>query len=363
MTIYLFMYAFIIIIPVLAWQKEKNIKPFKPLEYRKKNEIFIMFGVIILMMSLRHPSMGWDLGYGTGNGYLEWFTNIAGYSWQELFDTGGILNYEWGYTIFNKLISYISLDQQWLLAACALLSLVPVAILIRDNSRDELFSALVYLGLPSFMIIYSGLRQGIAIGICCYAFKYIKEKKLIKFALIVVLAALFHSSAIVFLCAYPIFKFKATRRIRCLALLFVPIVFALRVPLFQIFSKLFKDEATVDENGAITLFLVFLCIYIFCSLFVDYNDDLTNGFLNLFYVAVICMCFSGIYQTAMRVGYYFMIALVIVLPNVVSTIRDNGTRIKSKLFIEALFLFYGLYAIYTSTWAVAYPYHFFWEVL
>ena len=96
-------------------------------------------------------------------------------------------------------------------------------------------------------------------------------------------------------------------------------------------------------------------------LFIDEEDKITNGFLNIFYLAIICMCFSGIYLTAMRVGYYFMVALVIALPNIISRMSDKNSNIISKLSIGTIFIVYGLYAIYTSTWAMANPYLFFWQ--
>lgn len=359
MTIYFIMYALLFAVAQFTCHSEKGIKK------RKSYKALWMIGIVFVVLALRHPTMGGDLGYHSYNGYLKSFTRIAEMSWKSLLNSGGILNYEWGYIIFNKLLSYISVDYQCIIVTCALVSLIPIGIMIRRYSRDFLFSVFVYLGLPSFLILYSGLRQGIAIGICCLAYKYIEEKKPFKFIATVIFASFFHYTAIIFLIAYPVFKIKFSKTSRLISLVLIPIVFVLRVPLFGVLSKILKEDTSIEINNSITLFLAFVCVYIFCAVFVNEEDAITRGFLNIFYLACLCTCFTGIYSTALRVAYYFMTALVIALPNTISKISDKKSYMLSKFFIMFAFIAYGLYSIWSAgaSWAVSYPYHFFWETL
>lgn len=68
----------------------------------------------------------------------------------------------------------------------------------------------------SILILYSysinssgfGYRQDIAIAIVFFAFRYIQERKLIKFLVWIFIATLFHQTAIIFTCAYWVYNFK-----------------------------------------------------------------------------------------------------------------------------------------------------------
>ena len=128
---------------------------------------------------------------------------------------------------------------------------------------------------------------------------------------------------------------------------------------------MFKENAHIDNNGAITLFLVFVLIYIFCFIFI--KDDKTesslaeNGFLNIFLIACICQAFGELNNESMRVGYFFMPSIAIVIPGVVQGIADKKTRLTSYVLINGAFILFSLWSLYRSTWAMAYPYHFFWS--
>ena len=123
---------------------------------------------------------------------------------------------------------------------------------------------------------------------------------------------------------------------------------------------MFKDGAVANDTGAITLFLVFTAIYIFCIAYTDHSEE-QNGLMNIFLLACLCQVFSGVYNTAMRVGYYFMTALVLLLPLV---IKNMNIKLDKEIFAKIVFISFaafGLYSIYTSTWPMAYPYNFFWQ--
>jgi len=322
-----------------------------------------MMGLLILMLALRHQSMGVDLGYGGSYGYLGSFLRLSKYSWIDVIELPSFLNYEKGYVLFNKAISIISDDPQWLLICCGFASLVPIGMLIYRYSKDCRFSIFVFTALPCFQIFYSGLRQGIAIGICCYAMCCLQEKKKWRYFLSVIVASLFHASAVIFLVAYPLFYLRVEKRTRYFSILLLPVVFLFRKPLFVVFSQIFKDHATITSTGAGTLFLFFSMVYCFCTVFVDETDEKSVGFLNLFYFACICQSFSDLHNLAMRVGYYFMIGLIVALPNIVSNLKDRNSYLISHVGLQSVFVAYGLYAIYTSTWSCAYPYYFFWEAI
>lgn len=360
MAVYFIIYFLILISPQLVIRKRKGILQ----EDRQDRHTCFMMGLLILMFALRHQSMGADLGYGSSFGYLASFVRLSQYSWGEVIRLPSYLNYEKGYILFNKAISIISKDPQWLLVCCGLVSLIPIGIMIYRYSRDCRFSVIVFMGLPCFLIFFSGLRQGIAIGICCYAVCCLQERKKLKYAATMLLATLFHSSAIIFLVAYPLYYIRVKKSTRFFSILLLPVFFVFSRPLYAVFAKIFKAHVGFEETGAGTLFLIFCLVYCFCAVFVNEKDERSAGFLNLFYFACACQSVSGYNQLVVRVTYYFMIGLIIALPNIVTDMRDKNMRFLSSAGIQGAFIVYGLYAIYTSarpSWPMAYPYYFFWS--
>lgn len=348
--IYILMGALPLLINKLISQPEKKHKYYS-----------IICGIlIILLLAMRAQSMGVDLGYGTNVGYLSSFDKISRFTWEQAF-TQDVHNYERGYIIFNKLISCVWNDKQFFLAMCALVGVAPVIYVVYKKSHNAIFSYYIYMGLPSFLMLFSGIRQSIAIGICFLAYSFIEDKKLIKFVLTVFVASLFHYTSIIFLLAYPLYYIKVNNTGRVFSLVFLPIIYIFRYPLFSLLSRIFKDEALPDDNGAITLLLIFVLIYVFCVIFARKEKQM-NGLLNLFYLACVCQVFSGVYSTAMRVGYYFMIFAILLIPHIIENLREN-TEVKVILtfVISIAFMLFGLYLLYNSTFAQAYPYIFFWR--
>lgn len=330
---------------------------------RKTKIRFFQFSslTLVLLMALRHPSMGIDLGYRAGRGYLNSFNILSGYSWPEIIKMDSFLNYEKGYVVLNKLISIISKDQQFLLIVCAAISLIPMLYIIYKNSDMPYFSLVIYLGLPCFLIVFSGLRQAIAISITFCAYEFIKKKKPVKFAAMVMLAALFHKSAIIFIIAYPIYHIEMSQITRQFSMVLFPLVFILRKPLFYFLSPLLKDHAHIDNNGALNLFITFVLIFYFVSVFGNEQDEEERGCRNLFFIACLIQALGGLYSTAIRLGYYFMIYLALCLPKVIGSF-NNRDKLVFKTLIAACFLIFGLYSIFVSknSWALANPYNFFW---
>ena len=358
MLIYFFCYTVLFVFAGVARSlKSKD-------ESKYNTALFIVSSiVIVLILGLRHQSMGNDLRYQSSNGYLGAFDSIVSAPWSRIWNIR-VFNYERGYIIYNKLVGFLSADRQFFLFVTAVLSIVPIMYYLSKNSKNMLLSIIIYLGLPVFLMCFSGLRQAIAIGITSLSMVYIKKKSLVNFVLLVILASTFHSTAIVFLIAYPMYHIKVSNKWDAISIISIPVVYVLRVPLFNILSGLLKDNAKTTETGALTLFIIFALIYVGLVI-LNKKQNRPGGYINIFYLACLCQAFAGIYYTAMRVGYYFMIALAVGLPEVLQDMKserdDDKTYKLAYGIVIMLFLIYGLRGLRFSTWAMTYPYKFFWN--
>lgn len=320
----------------------------------------LLFLGLFAIMGLRHPSMGVDLDYKGQLGYLGRFQFIANSSWSYLLKND-ILSYEKGFVFYNKIIGYISDEQQWFLIVNSFLSLLPIFIIYNKYSENLPYSIIIYLSLSCYSAVFSAIRQSIAIGICFISFIFVKNKKIIPFVLLVLLAFTFHSSAIFTLLMYPAYWIKIKKKWRIGTLFGIVAIFIFRVPLFSLLSRIIKDNAVIDNNGAINLFLFFVLVYIF-SFFFGSDDEDTNGLLNLFLIAIICQLFGNLHLYAARLGYYFMPFLGLLIPKVLKNFRINEHKIIS-FFIASIFVLYGLYVLYNgrNSWTCSYPWIPFWK--
>lgn len=104
----------------------------------------LYFTPIFLLLALRHPSMGIDLGYFRSYGYLHSFDYISKLSYINVLRIGSFSNYEFGYVLFNKFVSMIYPSRQLFLAICAFLSLYPFARLFKRYSNNSLLSFIIF---------------------------------------------------------------------------------------------------------------------------------------------------------------------------------------------------------------------------
>lgn len=345
MTIYVCLYIFLLMFLFI----EKNLDTGKKLAF-----LSVTF-VLICIVGLRKENMGYDLP-----GYLESFDYLANLPLLDAIFMEPYLNYEKGYVIYNSLFGFISTNQNAFLFSCALLSLLPVGIYIYKNSSNFTLSTIIYLSLPPFLVIFSALRQGIAIGICLLSFEFVKKRKLIPFLIVVGIASTIHLSAMFFLVVYPLYRLKVSRRGRWFSLLLLALTYVVKLPLYMYLGSFLKSELFIDDNGAITLMLIFIMIYIFCFL-LSKNTEQENGLLNIFWLACFCQMFGSINAIAIRMGYYFMFALVPLLPMLLHNFANKYEKLSWELVLSLCFIAAGLFFIYNSDWEQAYPHFWFWD--
>ncbi len=364
MTIYFFLYLLIILYASMCQRvtiQRRSISANTDIKIRKKGAAsFGIFIFIFLLLALRHQSMGIDLGYDNVIGYLSNFERIAETDWTKIFNGARFQHYETGYVIINKIIGTVTKERQMFIAITVLLSIYPIHTYIKKQSDNVLMSWIIYLGLPIFLMIYSGLRQAIAIGICTLSITFIKNKKIVPFVVIVALASFVHSSAWIFALAYIIYYIPIKKNARIVTLIAILAINIFKAPLLGVLGSLFGISITIDNNGAWMFFALLVLIYIFGMMYSDGEKE-TEGELNILFLACVCQAFSSLNSIVARMGYYFLPILLVLLPRIICRIKDEDVRFISKTAVYIGFIAYGLFSIWSTEWAQASPYMFFWQ--
>ena len=331
---------------------------------RKRQGYSLLMALLLtLLLGLRHPSMGIDLGYGMPYGYLPSFRELSGLPWKTLLSLESYQNYERGYLLFNKLVGCICRDSRFFLLCCAAAAVLPVGSVIGKHSADCRTSFLIWFGLTVFQIPFSGLRQAIAVAVTFRGVSYVKERRLLPYLAVVALAVLFHRTAVVAVLVYPLYGLRPDRTARLVSIGLLPLLFLLRSRLWNRIIQLVGRGTPVMHSGDVGLFLLFCAVYCYLVLFAPEKSRL-DGPINIQYLSCCILIFTEVSTVALRMGYYTMLYLTLTLPELLQQIRKKSGYREYTLHLWAVtggFVLCGFYNLLHSAWAGAYPYYFFWE--
>lgn len=338
--------------------------------YKRQMSFFMIVAslLLIFIIGLRSDHQGIDLYNSLGTGYFFYYHSINADSLVEIlrnFSSQKYANYELGFVLFSKMLGTLCGNQQILLFACAVLSIALAGILINKCSRNTWLSMVLFISLPCFTtVMFSAIRQGIAIGIIMFSFIFVKEKKVVCFILTVILACTFHSSAIVALAAYPAYNVRINKKNTFIVGMgSLVVIHFFKEPLFWMLAKIVHDSPKLYRNNSINFFLILSLVYMVCVLFCKKSDYETRGFTNIFWLACAAQSFSSLHNLASRITWYFLTVLVILIPNLVVNMNIKEKRIKKPLMwiIGGISIFLGLYYLRNNSMAMANPYIPFWD--
>lgn len=333
-------------------------------EHKKnKTVIWFFFGIVLFMLSLRGEKVGSDTPV-----YLYHFEKISRFSIEQIFEQ---YENEYGYYLLNKAISFFTKNNQIFLAIIAIICVAPVAHLYAKNSENAMLTIAIFIISSNFPILFSGLRQSIALAVVAISYKYIKEKKLWKFLLLILLAFFFHKSALVALLLYPMYHMKITKPKLFVFIPIIATVFVFNKPIFEFMIQFlgeYGENYSAKETGAYAMIVLFALFVLLAYIAPDESkmDKETIGLRNIMVLALTMQTFALASPVAMRMNYYNIMLVPLLLPKIINRCHDRNR--KTYQFIElgliVFFILYYFYRAYTSdpaTTLMLYPYKGFWE--
>lgn len=331
-----------------------------------KQQSFLLFGLLLLVIGFRHQSMGYDLYWKYQGGYLAWFDTISRCDFDEILKYTLLTGYDVGFVLLNRIIGFFSHERQVYLFVCAFISIMPFAYFTSRESKIPLLSIAIFIGLPTFLYLYGTLRQSVATGVLVLALPYL-EKRDKKFFILLAISFLLHAASALFIISYFVYRFNFKLFGKMMTLLVIIVVFISRTVLLErILPYITVGDYGIDKSSSILSFVIFTMIYLWLILFVyDRSSSRIKGYINLFFISCLCLAFQDITPVAARVASFFMFPLMIIIPDYLYRIK---VKFLSKLSVSLCFLIflgYGLYRIDAggSDFAQSSPYHWFWEDL
>lgn len=321
----------------------------------RRKRFYILCGLaMFIVMGLRHYSLGstdtWSYCYDMKRA-------IESTSWLSYYSPN---YYEIGAQAFIYLLSRVFREPQWLLAITSLIYIISIFYFVDRNSDDIPLSITAYITLGLMMFHLQGMRQSIAMSICLFAYEQAKRQNLMRFVLLVLFAALFHQTAIVFFPVYYLCRIRlSTSSILGCGFCAVVVVFSAdRIIGFAnaLFDRNYVN--TVDSGGFVATAIYFIILLV--ALFYYRGKEQDQKTSLVFVLIVGCLCYGLRYfgtQAAERISFYFSFAQLALLPLTSKIVVKRDQRLMRCIVILLMILLFA-YRLGGSEFV---PYKFFWQ--
>lgn len=343
MTPYICLIAFIFLLPIfLQIIFKKNIS---------NSCLLISMIAIFLIMALKSTSVGTDT-YGYSKMYESFFH--ASWSNYDLYWT------EWGYETLEMIFThFFHFDFYQFTAVIYAFICFSYYHFWKKYSSDYTLSMLIYICFGTFVFDLSGIRNALAIAIFLFAVPYIKEsgiKNIIKYFIIVMIAAQIHKSAYICILLFIFVRWSYPLIIYIfmpvLTLFFRPFI----LPIITLISG--KDISNgIQAGGNLIFYIVVLLLPLFFTI-IKNNGKLSmtlihdmfyssNLSMKMIYISILLMLLAG-ESTFNRVADYGLFFVTILLPNSLEELEKSTRVISKSLLLIFLLAYFWIYKISTN---------------
>lgn len=277
----------------------------------KLSTLFLSLAAVPLIMV---SGLRWETGVDHLN-YWYLFTNI----------NYGIPNHsEIGFSLLCKAIWFFTMDMSVMFFICALITIVFTFIAIKQSSSNLFISVFLFITMGYYFYSMNSIRHFMAISLFLFAFKFLKERKLIIYIPIILLAATFHKVAIVALPLYFLLniKYKAYWYGIFSALL---LIFSMlnRQILDFIYRYIFDFYKAIEQNHTgisyvnvgITLALSILSFIYYKKLIA--KDSKNIILINSAFFGLMFFALCGWIPEYTRIGQYLTILSLFLVPKII----------------------------------------------
>lgn len=335
-------YILLIVLPTIVWAISNkycvNIGN-RTLYRSQSGSIDVFMLLFLILVAFR--------GLSCGNDSVQYFRLYNQYSSYSLVDLLADYNHEVGFKVLNKIVAETVDNYQVFLITTALLCVCPLWYYYKKESEHSLLTISLFLTVSPFVLYFSGIRQAIAMSFGVWAWYAIKDKKIVRFLILVIAAMLFHTSAFILFALYPLYHFRITKKALWFVIPCILAVYYFRKIIFNYaLNFLWKDYETTEETGAFTILLLLIIFAIYSYVMVDDKslDQDTIALRNILLLSIVIQIFAMLHPLSMRMNYYFLIFVPILIPKIANRCKDQYRNI-SKLSIVVMTVFFMCYFV------------------
>ena len=319
--------------------------------------------LFIIMMGLRNEGI-----YDDTYNYVGWFKDLDSHSLKYVFTRFEKDSFFWVVSFYlSKLFNG---NYTIWLSLIAVSFMLPLTKMIRRYSSEPMYSWIVFIFLGFMMFVMAGLRQTVAMSLTLTGFLFLldktraKKKRVLWFVSCVIIASLFHGTALI--CLLGLFFYKRSFNKATLLLYMVTLVSGMilgKTVLNEVASFAgqyderylgYTDNMYGASYGYIIqqLFIVLPTLYFLRN---NWRNTLVTMFLHFSILGLLFVSLSPFIAEMFRVSYYFSWANIILFPMAVKAMRQEIS------FAPAAFLFIIIVYLVFISGTVMHNYYFWFE--
>lgn len=289
--------------------------------------------ILFTIIGLGLPIIMFSLRYRVGTDYDSYILLYNKYNDETLNYLIFSRNFEIGFSIILKIAKLFN-DPQVIFAIFALATIIIVYRNILNNKEKCSVSLAFFL----FLFLYSAntlniIRQMLAVVIVMSSYKYIWNRNFKKFVISILIASMFHTTALLFFPCYLINyknntkKQKALRKILIVVILLVVLLFNQFLNILgnvEIFDKYVSySQGKMTNNYMFWIKLIILIVlFTFKKELCIYNDK--NKLYYFFLIIDILLYFTGFISPFIkRIALYFGICEILVISQIPKVVENK----------------------------------------
>ena len=268
--------------------------------------------------------------------YVQYFQNESFKTLQESWDNViGQIGKDSFYYFTGNVFSKIGFSYRGWFVLIAAVFMGGFCYLMYRYSKNYFMSMLFMISLSYYYFSMSGLRQALALGICCFAFAMAKDRKLIPFLILVFVASLFHSSALIFLPMYLIKSQKIGYKQWLLVVVALIIAYVSPRTINKLVILLGWND-NIANYGYITTglsifgFVIQIAIIVFSAYFMKKERlslDVNQALVNAMFVGAAIQAFVINIDGIFRMSMYFSIYGAFAVTEAIDSQKESNRRI------------------------------------
>ncbi|MBY0097327.1 EpsG family protein [Mesobacillus maritimus] len=290
----------------------------------------LIFLQLLLLLVLRSNTVGSDT-----NAYLALFEKGKSFPfWDFEYSRSEV-----GYLFLNKLLSFVESGQLVLMVFAT----IPMLIFFRSilkESKIPWLSLYLFITIGLYALVFNILRQVIAMAMIFVSFKYLVKNDFKRFFVLVAIASLFHASALIFLLTYFFRNMKLTFRNTVIYVFLAMGLYVFSQPILVFLINRFSTvQYELNSGGDLPLLLVMLLTLVAGLVFsksVIKSNPRAIVLYNILYLGILFQILALEFTTFSRVTTYFMMFMVIFIPEVISSIKDRQLKIVGFILVIIL---------------------------
>lgn len=265
---------------------------------------------------------------------------------------------EFGFNMLNWILYKISKNPQTIIFVCSLITNIYLVSTIKRYSSIFWISMYMYICMGVYDTSFNIIRQFLAIAIVYGGIKYLVKRQFKKYLIMVLIATTIHTSAVIMIPIYFISNKKVSIKTALKIVTIAIIAIIIFEPVVNLISSVIGGiNPRIDQYlSAITTgsgygvnplrVVVYICPLVIAFInkgAIEVKNKNIDLFLNLYLIGSMIMIVSLKFVYIARFAEYFTIALLILIPDILTSFKNKNINIIVCFISSILYFIYFIY--------------------